>query len=165
MASVTIPATEGMPEVHEREVVRVERLQETLQVEVTHVPSGVSKITGLRTVFGEPGHHAADLIPTSPGHYRFRLFGTIEGESIDANFDSRSGGGDFDDVQMASVIHFPQPTSAVRELESVAQGIQETSVSAEDNARSASTLAIVGIVIGAIGVGTAGISVVISVRR
>ena len=63
-----------------RRTCAVEGLQDTLQVEVTHMPSSVSKVMNLRTVFNDPGHYAADLIPTSPGHYRFRFFGTIEGE-------------------------------------------------------------------------------------
>ena len=64
---------------HEPEPVAVEGLQETLQVEVTHVPSNVSATMNLRAVFNDPGHYAADLIPTSPGHYRFRFFGDHRG--------------------------------------------------------------------------------------
>ena len=44
----------------------VEGLAETLQVEVTHVPSGASRIMDLRAVFQAPGDYTADLIPTAP---------------------------------------------------------------------------------------------------
>jgi hypothetical protein len=37
-------------------LVPVEGLDSTLQVEVTHIPTGVSKVLPLRPVFGEPGH-------------------------------------------------------------------------------------------------------------
>ena len=40
--------------------VPVEGLQETLQVEVTHVESGISQIMPLRAVFGSPGRYTND---------------------------------------------------------------------------------------------------------
>src|ERR671918_378138 len=46
----------------EAELAPVEGLESTLQVEVTHIPTGVSKVMPLRPVFGEPGHYAADLL-------------------------------------------------------------------------------------------------------
>ena len=55
-------------------------LQDTLQVEVTYVPSEASRTMSLRTVYDDPGHYVADLIPTSPGHYRFRFFGDYRGK-------------------------------------------------------------------------------------
>ena len=53
----------------------VEGLERTLQVELTYVPSGTARVLRLRTIYREPGHYTADLIPTVPGHYRFRFFG------------------------------------------------------------------------------------------
>ena len=156
---------------HEVEMVPVEGIESTLRVEVTHVASGVSKTMNLRAVFGEPGHYAADLIPTSPGHYRFRFVGSIDGEAIDATYDSRSGGGDFDDVQVASAIHFPEPVSSSRELESVVRGgqtatqqAQDAAVRAEDSASSASTLGLIGVVLGVIGTAVGSGAVVIAIR-
>jgi hypothetical protein len=60
----------------------VEGLESTLQVEVTHIPTSVSKVMSLRPVFGEPGQYTADLIPSAPGQYRFRFFGAVEGMTI-----------------------------------------------------------------------------------
>jgi hypothetical protein len=54
-----------------------EGLQDTLQVEVTHVPSMVAKVLKLRALYRDPGHYTADLIPTAPGQYRFRFLGRI----------------------------------------------------------------------------------------
>ena len=45
----------------------VEGLEETLQVEVTHVPSETSQTMDLRAVFGDPGHYTNEWIPTAPG--------------------------------------------------------------------------------------------------
>ena len=154
---------------HEPETVAVEGLQDTLQVEVTHVPSNVSATMDLRAVYNDPGHYAADLIPTSPGHYRFRFFGVIEGEAIDATFDSRAGGGNFDDVQVASAIHFPDAVASPRELESAVRGLQaasgETHDEDDDRDSATATMAIIGIVLGASGIAFGGVSLVLSIRK
>jgi plastocyanin len=135
----------------------VEGLESTLQVEVTHIPTGVSKTLPLRSVFGEPGHYAADLIPTAPGQYRFRFFGTVEGMNIDETFES--GPDTFDNVEEAKALQFPEPVPAVREIEGAVRGTQATAQEAQDaassassTASSASTLAIIGIVLGVVGI-------------
>ena len=149
----------------------VEGLDATLQVEVTHVPSSASKVMNLRAAWNDPGHYLADLIPTSPGHYRFRFFGTIEGNEIDSTYDSRAGGGNFDDIREASAIHFPETVASGRELESAVRGAQaeaqqarNAAASAEDGVSSASMLGIIGIVVGAIGIILGGTSLLKSVR-
>ncbi len=143
----------------------VEGLEATLQVEVTHVPSGESRVMSLRAAWQDPGHYLADLIPTSPGHYRFRFFGTIEGNEIDLTFDSMAGGGSFDDIREASAIHFPEAVASGRELESAVRGARteaqqarDAATGAEDAASGASMLGIIGIVVGAIGVALGGVS-------
>ena len=150
----------------------VEGLQDTLQVEVTHVPSDVSVTMGLRPVFDDPGHYVASLIPTSPGHYRFRFFGTVEGTPLVRTFDSHAGGGGFDDVQAASVIHFPEAVASAREVEGAVRGAQATAqqaqaqaMSASDSASGATTLGIAGIIVGAVGVALGGGAIFISLRR
>ncbi len=150
----------------------VEGLQDTLHVEVTHVPSETSRTMTLRAVSGEPGHYVADLIPTSPGHYRFRFFGRIEENPVDKTFDSRAGGGGFDDVQSASVIHFPETVASAREIEGAVRGAQTTAQEAREEAVnagggvfSAIALGIIGIVVGAIGIALGGIALLVSSRR
>ena len=149
----------------------VEGLEATLQVEVTHVPTGASKVMNLRAEWNDPGHYLADLIPTSPGHYRFRFFGTIEGNEIDSTYDSRAGGGSFDDIREASTIHFPETVASGRELESAVRGARteaqqarDAAAGAEDSVSSSSMLGIVGIVLGAIGIALGGISLLRSSR-
>ena len=153
-------------------VAPVEGLEDTLQVEVTYVPSEASRTMSLRTVYDDPGHYVADLIPTSPGHYRFRFFGTIEGNPLDKTFDSMAGGGGFDDVQTASVVHFPETVASAREVEGAVRGAQATAqqaqaeaVSAKSDASGASTLGIVGILVGAVGIALGGGAMLISLRR
>ena len=153
-------------------ILPVQGLEDTLQVEVTYVPSEASRTMSLRAVYDDPGHYVADLIPTSPGHYRFRFFGTVEGNPLDKTFDSMAGGGGFDDVQTASIVHFPETVASAREVEGAVRGAQATAqqaqaeaVSASSSASDASTLGIIGIVVGAIGIALGGGSLIMSLRR
>jgi hypothetical protein len=145
------------------ELVPVEGLDSTLQVEVTHIPTGVSKVMPLRPVFGEPGHYAADLIPTAPGQYRFRFFGVVEGMNIDETFES--GPDTFDNVEETKALQFPESLPAAREVEGAVRGTQATAQEAQETASSASTLGMIGIVLGAVGVMFGIGGVVLSMRR
>ncbi|MBI2916982.1 MAG: hypothetical protein HYY01_03225 [Chloroflexi bacterium] len=137
----------------------VEGLEKTLQVEITHVASNTSKVFALRTIFRDPGHYTNDLIFTAPGVYRFRFFGTIEGTQINEAFASRGEGGNFNDMQSTADLQFPERLPELREISSATKGAQaavqqaqDTATQAKDGISSAKTLAIVGIVVGAIGV-------------
>ena len=169
--AVSLRVTKGSSDGQHGEMAPVEGLESTLQVEVTHVATGVSRTMNLRAVFDDPGHYSAALIPTAPGHYRFRFIGSIEGEAIDSTFDSASGGGDFDDVQVASAIHFPEELPSSRELVSVVRGgqtaiqqAQDAAIMAEDSAGSASTLGLIGVILGVIGIATGAVAVVVAMR-
>jgi hypothetical protein len=154
----------------EAEMVPVEGLESAMQVEVTHLPTGVSKTLPLRSVWSDPGHYVADLIPTAPGPYRFRFFGTIEGTEIDEAFES--GPDTFDEVQAAETLQFPEPLPSVREVEgavrgaqTAAQEAQDMAGNASDSASSASTLAIVGIVLGTVGMVSGIGGVVVGIKK
>src|SRR5215510_5040233 len=139
----------------------LEGLQETLQVEVTHVPSMVGKVLKLRALYRDPGHYTADLIPTAPGQYRFRFFGTIQDMTVQETFDSKSGGGQFDDVESSLDLQFPVRLPEIREIANAVRGTQQTTQQAQDAALTAQagltatrTFAIVGAVLGALGLAT-----------
>ncbi len=154
--------TGGGSHEHEHDVMPVEGLESTLQVEVTHVPSGVSKVFELQPVFGEPGHYKADLIPTAPGQYRFRFFGTVDGMAVDETFES--GPGQFSDVESATELHFPEKLPAAREIEGAARGAQSMAEQAADMANSVRTLALLGMVLGALGVASGAVATVVALR-
>jgi hypothetical protein len=162
-SSPSSPQDEAEGGHEEAELAPVEGLESTLQVEVTHIPTGVSEVMPLRPVFGEPGHYAADLIPTAPGQYRFRFFGTVEDMNIDETFES--GPDTFDNIQEAGALQFPEPLPAVREIEGAVRGTQATAQEARETASSASTLGIIGIVLGAVGVMFGIGGMVLSMRR
>ena len=159
---------------HEQpDTVPVEGAHETLQVEVTHIPTGASKILNLRPLYNAPGEYAADLIPTVPGAYQFRFFGTIGGKTVEETFLSKGAGGHFDDVRSSVDLQFPVRLPEIREIEgavrgaqNTAQQAQDTAIDAEDSASSAGVLAIVGIVLGAGGitVGVGGVAVALKRR-
>ena len=148
----------ALPTQHQEETVSVDGLEGAIQAEVTHIASGASTTRELLAVFGEPGHYVAPLIPTATGVYEFRVFGTIEGTTIDKTFVSRGGGGGFDDIRSSTGLHFPEELPELREIESGLRGALLTAQEAQDTALAAqeqsggSTLAIVALVVGIIGV-------------
>jgi hypothetical protein len=78
-------------------------LEETLKLEVSY--GGKTKTLRLRAVNDEPGNYTADMIPTQPGDYSFRLTGTINGTEVDETFSSAEG--EFSSVEPISDIQFP----------------------------------------------------------
>jgi hypothetical protein len=174
---LTEPAFEGLKNgvdlrVLDRETQQpMEGLERTLQVELTYVPSGAAKVLRLRTIYREPGHYTADLIPTVPGHYRFRFFGSLAETAINETFDSRAGGGQFDDVDAAADLQFPERLPTMREMQSAVRGTQQTAQQAQDAAlaaqtglTAAKTIAILGAVLGALGLAT-GVGAVVAARK
>ena len=152
-------------------------LENTLQVEVTHVPSGTTRLMRMHAFSDDAGHYKADFIPTSTGQFVFHLIGTIEGKPIDERF--VSGVGTFDDVQPATAIQFPESAVSPRELESAVRGALDSAQKAQDaalvaestadmargGASTATTLAIAAMALGAVGIVVGIIGVTTALRR
>lgn len=83
-------------------------IEVALQAEVTF-GSETTSVT-FEPAWGETGHYIADLIPTLPGDYVFRVFGTIGETEVNETFDSADGG--FSTVEPSSDIMFPSTGSA-----------------------------------------------------
>jgi hypothetical protein len=152
------------------ELVPVEGLEQTLLVEITHVGTGAAKTMPLYAVEGDPGYYRADLIPTASGDYRFRFFGTVEGNQVDETFDS--GPNTFSTVNPAGDLYFPERQATAREMEgavrgaqSSAEGAQDAAIEASDSASAARMLGILGIVLGALGIGTGAVGLAVGLRR
>ena len=159
--------------------VPVDGLEETLQVEVTHVATGVSRILDLEAAWGDPGHYVAGVIPTAAGVYEFRVFGTIEGMEIDETFVSSGGGGDFDDVQSSAELQFPEQLPEMREIVGAVQGARNIAQEAQDAALAAqaaggtsgggggNALVLVALIVGIVGavLGAGGVYFGLSARR
>jgi hypothetical protein len=126
----------------------VEGAEKTLKATIAF-GGGQPKEFPLRARFRMPGKYTADLIPTRSGTYIFTFSGDINGQSVNERFES--GPGRFNDVQPATELQFP-----VRELSpaETAARLDE----AQQAAAQARTLALGGLVVGALGliVGTLG---------
>ena len=165
----------SIAEQHEGMAVPVEGLEESLQVEVTHVGTGASRVFDLEAVWGDPGHYVAGLIPTASGVYEFRVFGTVEGMDIDETFASLGGGGGFDDIQSSAELQFPEQLPETREIVGAVQGARDIAQQAQDAALAAqagetgggNVLAIVALVIGIVGatLGTGGVFLAVRARQ
>jgi hypothetical protein len=138
------PALQGEPNGVDLRVVNgetqqpVEGLQSTLRVAISF-GGGQPKELPLRARFGMPGSYAADVIPTRPGAYLFTFSGTIEGQQINERFES--GPGRFNDVEAATAVQFPVSEPSAGELQ---QALHE----ARQQAATANTLAVAGLVAG-----------------
>lgn len=91
----------------------VEGLQETLRIEIAS--GGLAPYQGtIRSVFGQPGLYALDVIPTVAGAYTFRISGKVEALDVSEVFES--GPGRFDDVEAQAALQYPQQVPVGDEL-------------------------------------------------
>ena len=174
---VSLRVTKPAEDDHHAEPVPVEGLEQTLLVEVTHIPTGASRVMPLHAEFDKPGYYKANFIPTASGQYAFHFKGSIEGVPIDERFES--GPGRFDDVQPATDLQFPVSAASTRELESAVRGaldsaqqaqdaasrIEAAAQDAQDGVARATTMAMVGIAVGAVGIVVGAVGVFAALRR
>lgn len=80
-----------------------EDIEVSLEAEVTFGSESVT--IPLEAGWGTTGYYYADLIPTLPGDYVFRIFGSIGDTPVDLTYDSANGG--FSSVEPAGDIQFP----------------------------------------------------------
>jgi hypothetical protein len=117
--------------------------------------------------FGTPGDYRAFFIPTTPGKYTFHITGTYKGQKVDQSFTSSKTG--FDEVTDPATVKFPvkDPTTVqlaqrldreVPRLNSAVAASRAAEQQARDDARSARTLAVVGIVVGLLGLVVGGVA-------
>lgn len=132
----------------------VEGVEKTLQVEITHKASGTRKTFALRTIFRDPGHYTADIIPTAPGQYEMRFFGKVGNAEVNETF--ISGPGRYGDIEPTTEIAFPVAAPQVREVAGSAKQALEAAQNAEDAASTARTIGIAGSVLGVLGVAAGG---------
>lgn len=131
-------ATVRISDTRETPAKPVEGLEKALKIEV--IQGGLAPYTGtLRAVFGQPGLYALDMYPTVAGQYRYRISGTVGTTTVNETFES--GPTTFNDVQPTTDLQYPTKVPAGDDL--VAQLAE-----AQDAARSARVLGIVGLLMG-----------------
>lgn len=99
-------------------------------------------------IFGEPGNYNADTFPTRPGQYSFHFTGTVEGQDVDETF--TSGEQTFSDVNDPAEVAFPAADPNNAQLASRLDGTA-------DDVSSARTLGLIGVIVGAAALLTAGL--------
>ena len=149
---------------------RVTGISETLKVELTHISTSSTREMSLTELADDPGHYVAEFVPTAPGDYRMRFFGSIEGNAIDETFDS--GPDTFDTVIPSDAIQFPVVLESNREIQNATRGaldaVQDLETDLEATSSNASTgmiIGIIGIVFGAIATGISVFAITIARRR
>ena len=140
---------------------RVTGLSASLEVEITHVSTSTSRTMPLTEVFDDPGHYVAEFIPTAPGDYRVRFFGSIEDNPVDETFDS--GPDTFDTVIASDAIQFPVVLESNREIRNAAQGALDAVQGVENDLEATSSSASLGMIIGIVGVAFGVIAIALSV--
>ena len=145
-------------------------------VQVTVKDSARKAVTGLgddlkvEVIFGDqktaamaltesdeiPGQYMASVIPTRPGNYTFHFVGSIRKQGVNQSFTSSEK--TFDPVAEATDVEFPakdpSPAQLAEQLTRLSPRIdaaQTTSREAVSAASQSRTLAILGIVLGALG--------------
>lgn len=89
-----------------------EDLGDSLNVDVTF---GDETFTStMRPQFGSPGSYRADFVPSRPGQWTFRFYGTVGEVEVDETF--TSGPDTFNDVQDISEESFPAQDPSTGEL-------------------------------------------------
>ena len=151
--SVQLLATKaGKPVLNLGDSLKVEVVFGEQQMELSFEPA-----FDVEEGFGTPGDYRAWIIPTTPGTYTFHLVGAIGKQKVDERF--TSGPTTFDDVADPAEVEFPTkvPTGTElserldREIPRVNAAVASARSQAEDRADTAGRLAVVGIVIGAVG--------------
>jgi hypothetical protein len=120
---------------------------------------------------GQPGDYRAWFIPSQPGPYTFQLSGSVHGTKIDLSL--TSGPKTFDEVQSPTEAMFPAvDTPTTQEL---TQRIQQDSVrltdagtnvaAAKSAADDAKTIALIGVLVGCIGIAVGVVALLSSRKR
>lgn len=121
----------------------IEGLEKTLKTQV--LAQGATRALTLQAHFGLPGKYAAYFQPTVAGQYVYRVYGTINGETTDEQFDS--GPGRFGDVEPIAPLQFPAQVASPTDLQAQLDAAQSA-------ANTARTIAIAGVVVGLLGLAT-----------
>jgi hypothetical protein len=135
----------------------------TLQVEVSTGNQTMAPMTMEPNFevgeFGIPGDYRAFFFPTRPGSYTFHFTGAIGGQKVDVRF--TSGTKTFSSVEDPAKVEFPakDPTTGEiatrldREFPRIDSALNDERESLENRIDTARLLGIIGLVVGALGLG------------
>jgi hypothetical protein len=121
--------------------------------------------------FGTPGDYRAFFIPTAPGAYTFKVTGTLGGKKVDQSYTSGKDG--FDEVTDPAEVQYPvqQPSGSQltsrldRETARLNAALATEREAADSDVAGARRLALLGLVVGALGLLAAVGAGVLALRR
>lgn len=102
----------------------VEGLEKTLTIRVAAGGLAETYTGTLRTVPGQAGLYALQLIPTVSGSYTYRITGKVE--DLDVNEAFESGPGRFNDVEPQSALQYPAKVPVASELTQRLEAIERS---------------------------------------
>lgn len=103
---------------------------DALQVEISFGGQKTAPLP-LEPAFNSPGEYRAALMPTRPGEYSFRFFGTIQGQPYDQTF--QSGEETFATPQNPADVSFPAKDPTVGELASRVEQLGDEGETSSDS--------------------------------
>jgi hypothetical protein len=130
----------------------VNDLEKTLKVEVStgaHAPIPLT----IDARYGNPGKYTGYFEPTTTGNYTFHIYGTIGTDKIDEKFTSSPTG--FGAVEEMTAYPAAQTQGAPAASDNA---LQSQLVAAQNAASTATTIGIVGAILGVLGIVLAGVS-------
>ena len=106
----------------------VEGLEETLQAEVTF--GSQTRDLEISPRFGEAGAYESVFFPTAAGPYTFRIYGEVEGSTIDESFTSSAEGfGEVEELAGGQFpVQFPATADVVRDAEAGAAAATQSTI-------------------------------------
>jgi len=132
--------------------------EKTLKVAVSYA-GGTPKEFPIVASDEAPGKYSASFIPTKAGSYSFIFSGSINGDPINATF--QSGPNTFDDVISPTAEQFPVAVPAPADLSAQTQAADATAQAA---LQRATLLGVAGIAVGLIGIIVGGIALLTRFR-
>lgn len=118
-------------------------------------------------VFGEPGNYNADLVPTRPGTWTYRIYGTVGDLEVDETF--TSGPETFGDIEDPAENAFPvaDPNNAElsERIQTESDRLAELEAQTDQDVNSARTLGLIGLIVGVVGLVAAVTVGVLTIRK
>ncbi|MGH7862178.1 MAG: hypothetical protein ACREOS_08040, partial [Candidatus Dormibacteraceae bacterium] len=132
--------------------------EKTLKVAIAY-GGGQPRALDLAPSDEAPGKYSAAVIPTKAGTYTFFFSGSINGDPINAQFES--GPNTFDDVQSPASLQFPVTVPATADL---VQQTQAANATAQAALQRATLLGLAGVAVGLVGLVVAIVAIVLANR-
>jgi len=145
----------------------VSNLDQSLQVEV--MTGGQSQVLTFSPNLSNDvppafdGEYTANIEPTVAGSYSFRIFGTVNGVTVNETF--ACGPTTFECVDPSAEVQFPQQIPSAHDMQIGLANMQSQVAQLQSDIRTAYTVATVAVAVGIIGIALGAIALTRSKKR